>query len=332
MPRLIFLLALLLASGPSAWAADNLVRNPSFEQLAAGEPISWWFESFSGDQRNAEMTTSSDAHGGRHAMRVRAERPDDVKLMQHVPVEPSAVYRISAWVKTIGVGTDQLGANLSIRDITDTSPDVRGTSGDWVPLELYGRTGQQQRSMALTLRLGGYGRVNHGEALFDDVSVVRIDQPPSGARLVDLFQPEPADDQSAVDPSEMRWTASASAWALGGAATFAALAFYLSGLFRLRRPEILASGRSLPAPVWGLLLVAVALRVWLVIASPGLPNDIGAFAAWAQHAASHGLFWSYSDPSYFLDYPPGYLYVLFLIGTLSEPWPCSPTVRRSLRC
>ena len=319
MPLLFVIFFALLAAHPSAQGEQNLVRNAGFEQLAAGQPRSWQFDSYSGDAR---LSMSDQAHGGSHAVRLQALRPDDVKLIQYIAVEPNARYRISAWVKTSGVGTDQLGANLSTSDIADTSPDLRGTSADWVRLEVYGRTGGEQRLIPLTLRLGGYGRVNLGEAWFDDISVVRVDQIPSGARAIDLFTPESAEHQPGVDTSALSWAEASTLWSFGGAMLFVGVAIFLSGLLRAGRPRAAASlgplVEPLPAAVWGLLLAALALRVWLAIASPGLPNDIGAFAAWARHAASHALFWSYSDPALFLDYPPGYLYVLFLIGRLSS--------------
>jgi Gpi18-like mannosyltransferase/4-amino-4-deoxy-L-arabinose transferase-like glycosyltransferase len=324
MPRVVVTFVLFFAASLPAPGQENVVRNPGFEQLATGQPVSWWVDSYRGDTDNDSMGVTDEARSGSHAVRLRARRPDDVKLIQHVPVEPNAVYRLSAWVKVRSVGDDQLGANLSTTEISATSSDVRGTSAGWVPLEVYGRTGEQQRVIPLTLRLGGYGRVNVGEAVFDDISVVRVDQPPTGARVIDLFNTSGPTGATLAGNTEMRWAASSLAWALGGSALFAAVAMSLTGLFRIRGSAIASSSQPIPLSVWTLLLFAAALRVWLAIASPGLPNDIAAFSAWAQHAATHSLFWSYIDPNYFLDYPPGYLYVLFLLGTLSNVLALTP--------
>ncbi len=56
------------------------------------------------------------------------------------------------------------------------------------------------------------------------------------------------------------------------------------------------------------------LRLALAASCKGHPIDVGTFSAWAGHAAE-GLL-SFYSPGYFADYPPGYIYVLWLIGKL----------------
>lgn len=72
------------------------------------------------------------------------------------------------------------------------------------------------------------------------------------------------------------------------------------------------------APVYGkliLLLAGAALfRVVLSATTKGYSADITTFSAWAAHAAD-GLT-SFYSPGYFADYPPGYIYLLWLVGKL----------------
>jgi Gpi18-like mannosyltransferase len=63
-----------------------------------------------------------------------------------------------------------------------------------------------------------------------------------------------------------------------------------------------------------LLGAAVLLRMVLAAITKGYQPDITTFSAWAAHAAD-GLT-SFYAPGYFADYPPGYIYVLWLIGKL----------------
>jgi Gpi18-like mannosyltransferase len=63
-----------------------------------------------------------------------------------------------------------------------------------------------------------------------------------------------------------------------------------------------------------LLAGAALLRVALAVTTRGYAADITTFSAWAGHAAD-GLAAFYS-PGYFADYPPGYIYMLWLIGKL----------------
>ena len=67
---------------------------------------------------------------------------------------------------------------------------------------------------------------------------------------------------------------------------------------------------------WFALLLAASLlvRIALAATATGYAADITTFSAWAAHAAE-GLT-SFYSPGYFADYPPGYIYVLWLVGKL----------------
>ena len=65
--------------------------------------------------------------------------------------------------------------------------------------------------------------------------------------------------------------------------------------------------------VAGLLLRAFIAGIYLPLS--GLGNDLGAFNAWGQRMASLGP-GEFYEPGYFADYPPGYLYVLWLLGEI----------------
>ncbi|HET7701406.1 MAG TPA: phospholipid carrier-dependent glycosyltransferase [Candidatus Limnocylindria bacterium] len=66
----------------------------------------------------------------------------------------------------------------------------------------------------------------------------------------------------------------------------------------------------------GLIIAGVLLRL-LVLRSPGFPSDVGTFMAWAERLVQLGPAGFY-EPGYFSDYPPGYLYVLWLLGALFD--------------
>ena len=62
----------------------------------------------------------------------------------------------------------------------------------------------------------------------------------------------------------------------------------------------------------GVIVIGVLLRL-LVLRSQGFPSDVATFEAWAKRVAEVGPANFYA-PGYFSDYPPGYLYVLGLLG------------------
>lgn len=63
-----------------------------------------------------------------------------------------------------------------------------------------------------------------------------------------------------------------------------------------------------------LLAGGLLVRIALAATTKGYAPDITTFSAWSAHAAD-GLT-SFYSPGYFADYPPGYIYVLWLVGKL----------------
>jgi dolichyl-phosphate-mannose-protein mannosyltransferase len=77
--------------------------------------------------------------------------------------------------------------------------------------------------------------------------------------------------------------------------------------------------RALPGIVW-LSAAALAFRLVLaygLFAGSGFKFDIGTFVGWAQALARFGPGGFYANTG-FADYPPGYMYVLWLIGSVGE--------------
>lgn len=62
----------------------------------------------------------------------------------------------------------------------------------------------------------------------------------------------------------------------------------------------------------GLLLVGLALRL-ILIGADGFKNDVSTFEAWTLTLAEHSMRQFYSNTS-FADYPPGYFFVLWIVG------------------
>ncbi len=82
-----------------------------------------------------------------------------------------------------------------------------------------------------------------------------------------------------------------------------------------RRP----TGASWPELLFlaGLLCILTAVKLALLFVFRGVSVDINTYQAWALKLASVGPSHTY-ESGYFLDYPPGYLYVLWLVGWLAH--------------
>ena len=64
------------------------------------------------------------------------------------------------------------------------------------------------------------------------------------------------------------------------------------------------------------IAVGVIIRL-LAVRAQGFPTDVGTFEAWAERLAQIGPGRFY-EPGYFSDYPPAFLYVLWLLGALFD--------------
>src|SRR5438067_8215371 len=68
--------------------------------------------------------------------------------------------------------------------------------------------------------------------------------------------------------------------------------------------------------VAGVIALGVVIRL-LAVRARGFPTDVGTFEAWAGRHAQIGPGRFY-EPGYFSDYPPAFLYVLWLLGALFD--------------
>ncbi len=71
--------------------------------------------------------------------------------------------------------------------------------------------------------------------------------------------------------------------------------------------------------VW-MTLAGLALRLVLAVVSTGFPFDMASFAGWAGRLAEEGPlgFYPTEGEEFFVDYPPGYLWVLWVLGVVSR--------------
>jgi len=175
-------LAVALAAG-SAAAVQDLARNGDFTTASStGLPEGWSTESWLKSD-TATAFTWAQSENGIGAATIRSREPNDASWIQSVGVSPSTWYRVSAWVRTEDVGTERMGAYVSVMDTFFYSEDLRGTR-PWTPVVLWVKTGKLDTSIKVALRLGGYSSLNTGTAHFSMVSVEPAGTPPRGSKQV----------------------------------------------------------------------------------------------------------------------------------------------------
>ncbi|MBO4384095.1 MAG: phospholipid carrier-dependent glycosyltransferase [Clostridia bacterium] len=181
MKKLISLIAafsIVLIAVTAFAAVDPALINGGFDEVdeANGLPVSWDFHSYHTEYNdkigNALAFCETDPDRGT-VLYMRAIDNDDVAVFQRISVEPSTVYRLSCYIKTVGV-ENGAGANIALREIIACSDGLYGDNG-WTKVELVGKTGPKQDYMVVSCRVGGYSAESLGEAWFDDFTVEKLE-------------------------------------------------------------------------------------------------------------------------------------------------------------
>ena len=287
---------------------DNLLVNGTFEKVDAnGVPAGWTLDAYSG-LSGAVFDVVQDENGS--AAHIVNQIPKDARFAQEVSVEPNTLYRLHGYIKADA--RDGCGANLSIKDIYLFSNKLYDTHDEWQEAILYGRTGENQHSVTIFVRLGGYSGEAMGEAWFRDVTVCKVDGIPEGYTASLWCKAQSASD-SETDSVEGTASMLLVFTSIAYLALFAVLCHFLL------RPRLLQGWRRVWTKGWTaalLLLAAFALRMAVAALVPGYDVDIGCFRAWGIKMAESGpaKFYQPDNPFSFCDYPPGYMWVLGLLG------------------
>lgn len=299
------LLVLLLALPLGAQAAQNLVQNGDFSQWdESGLPVGWTYAAWTMDETVSTYWT--EEVDGNRCVRLQNFSDNDARLEQTISVRGNTTYHISARMKAEGCDPERTGGNLSVSGSLAVSQAYADTNGEWVTVDLYGKTGLFQGEITVALRVGFYGEENVGSAWFDDVQVEAVDEVPAGVEVQSL-QDAPV-SASSEEKEGADWIPTQS---------FVAAMFVVllcAFVYRLRGVEV---ERIRASRVFGVLLVvAGVVRLFLAAVNPGYEVDINCFTSWGQTLVQVGPADFYAQG--FCDYPPGYLYVLGLQALLAN--------------
>ncbi len=302
---LIFLLIPLSASAQ----AENLVRNPGFDEIGSSNlPENWYPDMWYTEDGVSRLTTGQDGYEGACAQ-VRNMTENDARFAQDVAVEPDSLYEITAMVRAEGVAGEadgKIGANISVRDTFSYSDSVYDTNGEWVKLTLYGKTGADQTELTLLARVGGYSSLNTGTAWFDSFTMTKIDAVPAGVATKDFaaISASPKADEDDGAPSR-----NTEAWLLAafGIALVAVALMRKSGRAPLQNAKRYELWFAL------ILLASVAARLYIGARVYGYHTDINCFTAWSERIYSVG-YTNFYRADYFCDYPPLYMAMLWFVA------------------
>ncbi|MBR1584173.1 MAG: glycosyltransferase family 39 protein [Clostridia bacterium] len=302
---LVILIAAALLRPKGSGTYDNLIRNGDFEAAGNGLPRDWETDAYF-PQRSYTTYDLADGMSG-SAGHIVNHSLNDARFAQTVSVAPNTLYLLHGYIKADA--KSGLGANLSIEGIYVFSDSVYDTEGEWQEVSLYGRTGPNQHSVTVYARLGGYSGEATGEAWFDDVTLNRVDSVASGFYETDWYVDE-ADDGSA--------TSTAGWYLMLISVAYAALFIALLSWFKRqdRAPRLTADQNGWIAAGF-VLALGLIVRLVVALRVPGYDVDIGCFRSWGTFMAEAGPARFYQEVG-FCDYPPGYMWVLWLLGGLGR--------------
>ncbi|MGI6725994.1 MAG: phospholipid carrier-dependent glycosyltransferase [Christensenellales bacterium] len=291
----------------------ELLVNGGFDRLGEdGLPEGWYTESYLGfsditlyDVMEGEVGT---------AARIINHAPNDARFAQTVNVWPDTVYRLTGRILSNAHGGR--GANLSIADIYVFSESVYQSDGVWQAVEIYGQTGPKQRSVTVFARLGGYSGEAEGEACFDSVSLMAVEEVPDQAVVCSWEKQEAAVQPGPADPNE-RSPFAPWLFMICLLATYVMLKLARAARNADNLVQVSSDKRQYYGALLLVLLIALLIRFAVAVFAPGFPVDLSAFRAWANDMAQYGPRQFYLQEGH-RDYPPGYMLLLWPLGLLGK--------------
>ncbi len=293
----------------------ELIQNGDFSLLDDQNlPQNWYTESYV----QAPYDTFFDLvkEEGKTYAHIKTTSENDARYAQHLDVDSDSLYKLSAKVKAQAEGG--MGANFSVQDVYVFSNAVYDTQGEFEEVVLYGRTGENQRSLTVFLRVGGYSGLSKGEAFFTDVSVQKVDTVPQGFVAKDLYKIDtpPVIEEEKDQNVQNQNAVKESVLLLLSVLFYGALACFLLSKCMAKNQKDLSKKSTY---ISGFLVIVALFLVRVFVANivPGYDVDMGCFTAWTNRMLDVHAPNFYSE-DYFCDYPPFYLVILSFSGWIGR--------------
>ena len=292
--------------------ANNIISilNSDFDKYneSTGELEDWDFESY--NQDNSFFSVEKDNQNN-NSLYINSNAANDVRLVQKISVEPESYYKFKCLIKTKDIEGGN-GANISVLDSVASSDGVYGNSA-WTQAELIGKTGINQNSVYLALRIGGYGTESKGEAWFKNVSAELLNDVPKSYSL--LYDDSYDVEQPVVVGNEMPYK---TVVILVSAFCIIAVIIVYFVVLGKKESEFIPIDDSKKQGKIGIAAIIILGLIIRIICNYcfkslggtfGHTTDIICFEAWGDRVFCEGTANFYKE-GYFADYPPAYMYVL----------------------
>jgi len=197
--KIVLLLLLIVTVLTVVTSCSGDLSNSGFSSAGNDRKIPGWtkYNYNSEYKSDYECTTFKVVKDGWKGNSLRIENKDknDARVYQSVSVKANSIYKISVMIKTENV-MGGAGANISAYDCDGTSSGVFNTTDGWKEHTVYLKTEKNQKSLKLSLGLGGFGSMSQGVAYFDNLSIKKVAEIPEGAESV-VFKAKKSDSDDA---------------------------------------------------------------------------------------------------------------------------------------
>lgn len=318
---ILTLLVVLLCGAMGAYAESGdvgTIKNGFFSDWLEASPAGW--DLVTGEGRLDVVEEES----GNICARLICDTENYAFVSQGIELKPSSAYRISCLVNADSV-TGEDGVNMNIYGQNANSDGIYDTGGDWVELEMYVNTNvDEYQYYELRIGMGSEFSPSLGTVLVDEVTIDEISEVPTDKisySLIGSFSEFDNDGESntdepvpTVDPSKQsNVTYNDAGVILSILMLMAAMYLVLTGRWAPRLGHALSTKTAIILA----FTLAFVLRVFIALREPGHITDLQCFEGWSLGMVQHG-FSGFYESGIFCDYPPGYMYPLWLIGQILQ--------------
>lgn len=152
----------------------NRIVNGGFEKVYGNKPRDWEIEHWLAESADCSYVLSSKIRRkGKYSAIIKHKGLADSRWVQEIEVNPVTNYKLSGWIKTVGIKNKGAGAFLVVDDMGMKTQEIRGTQ-NWQYVQVTGKTRPDQDKVKVQCRLGYYGAPNEGKAFFDQIEFLEI--------------------------------------------------------------------------------------------------------------------------------------------------------------
>jgi len=189
--KVSFKLGLILVALSIFLLGENIIENPSFENIA---PHNWNKATWGGE--DIEFRHTAKGRNNSNCVSISSANSVNSAWYTTVDVKPNTEYKLTGWIKTEKVKPQNgKGALIVLNFDQEKAPVVTGTK-DWTEISYEFNSGGRDKITIYCL-LGGWGTAS-GQAWFDNISItpknpietkgkMEIDQVTAEARVIPLL-------------------------------------------------------------------------------------------------------------------------------------------------